>query len=363
MISGTIQKDKTETAGFINSRVEPVRGSLTVRKNFGGVSVPGEAKNKVFAFAVTGPNGYSETVYITGEGSRTLADLIPGEYQVAEKRDGIDIQDYTVSVEGEGSVTVAAGSAESVTVVNTYTPEDPATGSLRIKKTVTGSGGSRTMDFTFVVTLKKADGSALEGAYSYTGSKNGTLSSGQSVKLKHNEFVKISGLPAGTQYVVAESGHEGYTVTSFGEVGTIEGGGECEAVFNNDRSKDPPEEPEDPPKKPEEPPKEPEDSPKTPEDPSEEPKNPPDSPTEFPDPNDPDSPDTITIWEDGVPKTYIKIWDPEKAEWVYIPENEVPLIPMTEDSANPALWKMMCLSSLAGLCALALKRKRHGEEV
>ena len=384
VISETIQKDKTETAGFINSRVEPVRGSLTIRKNFGGVSVPGEAKNKVFTFAVTGPNGYSETVYITGEGSRTLADLIPGEYQVAEKRDGIDIQDYTVSVEGEGSVTVAAGSAESVTVVNTYTPEDPATGSLRIKKTVTGSGGSRTMDFAFVVTLKKADGSALEGAYSYTGSKNGTLSSGQSVKLKHNEFVKISGLPAGTQYVVAESGHEGYTVTSFGEVGTIEGGGECEAVFNNDRSKDPPEEPEDPPKKPEEPPKEPEDppkkpedppkepedppkepedSPKTPEDPSEEPKNPPDSPTEFPDPNDPDSPDTITIWEDGVPKTYIKIWDPEKAEWVYIPENEVPLIPMTEDSANPALWKMMCLSSLAGLCALALKRKRHGEEV
>ena len=52
----------------------------------------------------------------------------------------------------------------------------------------------------------------------------------------------------------------------------------------------------------------------------------PDTPTpRLPDPNDPDSPDEITIEEDGVPKTYIKVWDPEQEEYVYILDEEPPL--------------------------------------
>ena len=50
----------------------------------------------------------------------------------------------------------------------------------------------------------------------------------------------------------------------------------------------------------------------------------PDRPS-LPDPNDPDSPDEVTIEEDGVPKTYIKVWDPEQEEFVYILDDEVPL--------------------------------------
>ena len=68
----------------------------------------------------------------------------------------------------------------------------------------------------------------------------------------------------------------------------------------------------------------------------------------LPDPNDPNSPDTVTIVENGVPKTYRKVWDPEKQEFVYILDEEVPLdrmLPKTGDttrgSAAGVLWIVM----------------------
>lgn len=91
-------------------------------------------------------------------------------------------------------------------------------------------------------------------------------------------------------------------------------------------------------KKPEEPPK-----PEVPEEP------------QLPDPNDPDSPETVTVEEDGVPKTYVKVWDPEEEEWVYIPEDEVPLAdqsPKTGDGSRTALWAALAAGSLCGLAML-----------
>lgn len=55
----------------------------------------------------------------------------------------------------------------------------------------------------------------------------------------------------------------------------------------------------------------------------------------LPDPNDPDSPDTITIEEDGVPLTFIKVWDPEIEEFVYIPEDDVPLSNAEPEISSP----------------------------
>lgn len=84
--------------------------------------------------------------------------------------------------------------------------------------------------------------------------------------------------------------------------------------------------------------------PKAPETPPVKPETPPENPgrpTELPDPNDPNSPEEITIWENGVPKTYVKIWDPEKEEWVYVPDGEVPLwnkVPQTGDAPGAGLW-------------------------
>lgn len=131
----------------------------------------------------------------------------------------------------------------------------------------------------------------------------------------------------------------------------------------------PPKDPEIPaiPEKPTEPesPTEPEnpggpDDPKPPTDPS--------RPTTLPDPNQPGSPNQVTIWENGVPTTYVKLWDPEKEKWVYIPETEVPTtgkgtpttttiprisrVPKTGDGGGP--WGALIAAALSGFGALRL---------
>nr|WP_326153175.1 DUF5979 domain-containing protein [uncultured Oscillibacter sp.] len=269
---------------------------------------------------------------------------------------------------------ITAGETAGADFVNS---KDPSA-DLSVSKTVTGDGGDTEKEFTFTITLSK-DGRPLPGYYKYTGAKTGELGNSGSVKLKHGQRITIHDLPVGTVYKVEESDSEGYTVTHTGDAGTIEANKTSEAAFTNHKPKDPPKDPEDPkdppkdpedPEDPKDPPKDPEDpedpkdppkDPEEPEIPPEDPETPPDRPTELPDPNDPDSPDTITIWDDGVPKTYIRVWDPEEGEWVYIPDNEVPLIPMTEDTLRTAPWIMVCLSSLAGLCAFLLKKRPEEE--
>ena len=82
----------------------------------------------------------------------------------------------------------------------------------------------------------------------------------------------------------------------------------------------------------------------------------------LPDPNDPDSPDEITIWDEGVPKTYIKVWDPENEEWIYVPENEVPLWgPRTGDTSLRELWTVLSVLSLSGLAALKFMKKKDAQ--
>lgn len=92
----------------------------------------------------------------------------------------------------------------------------------------------------------------------------------------------------------------------------------------------------------------------------EEPENP-GYPTELPDPNDPDSPDVITIWEDGVPRTYVKVWNPDLMQWVYIPDEDAPLAgysPRTGDDSPFALWLVLAGGSLWGLTLIYPVRSR-----
>lgn len=87
---------------------------------------------------------------------------------------------------------------------------------------------------------------------------------------------------------------------------------------------------------------------------------------DLPDPNDPDSPDTVTIWDDDVPRTYVKVWDPEDEEWEWIPEEDVPLmslnIPDTGDTNAVVRWGLLTLAALAGVVVLfftELRAKRR----
>lgn len=87
--------------------------------------------------------------------------------------------------------------------------------------------------------------------------------------------------------------------------------------------------------------------------------------TELPDPNVPGAPEEVTVIEEDVPRTYVKIWDPENEEYVYIPEDEVPLADMTPETGDnrlTALWQTLCLSSMAGLGALYATKPRKKDE-
>ena len=98
------------------------------------------------------------------------------------------------------------------------------------------------------------------------------------------------------------------------------------------------------------------------------PETPPDPTPEqpsLPDPNAPDSPDRVTITEDGVPTTYVRVWDPEAGEYIYLPEGEVPLwgifLPKTGDMSKSPLWALLAMGSLGILWTL-WSRKPGDEE-
>lgn len=118
----------------------------------------------------------------------------------------------------------------SVTVTNSKKPV-PSTGSLTISKTVTGNGGDTSKDFTFTVTFSDSD------TYNYTGSKTGTIKSGDSFTLRHGQSITILGLPVGASYTVteAETNKDGYTTSSTGSSGKILEG-TMTAAFTNSKA-------------------------------------------------------------------------------------------------------------------------------
>lgn len=94
-----------------------------------------------------------------------------------------------------------------------------------------------------------------------------------------------------------------------------------------------------------------------------------DLPTKLPYPVTADSPDEITILEDGVPTTYVKMWDPEMEEFIYIPEDEVPLTsaepeeligdaPATGDNAPVTAMLLLLAASAAGLRVVTRKEEQ-----
>lgn len=379
-VGGTIANGQTSSAQFRNRKTPwPDVGSLTISKTVTG----GGDRSKDFTFTVTlkGSTGAELTGTFSYDGSKkgtissggtitlrdgqsvTITGLPAGTaYTVTEaKADG-----YTTTSSGETG-TIPNGSNADAAFNNYIEPEKPApgTGSLTLRKTVTGSG-DRSKDFTFTVRLSAG------GSYPYSGSKSGSIASGGTITLRDGQSITITGLPLGTTYSVTEqeANQDGYTTSSSGESGTISGS--HTAAFINGKSggggtpetpppPPPPETP--PPETPETPPPEtpPELPPETP--PEIPPETPPETPErpQLPDPNDPNSPPTITIWEDGVPTTYVRIWDPEKEEYVYVPEDEVPLgyLEVPETGEGFGFWKLSTLLSLLGLATLRFGRKKE----
>ena len=394
--TGTITEEELNPQiHFLNTLINTSDGTLSISKQ-----VDGLATSKEFTFTVrlTDENGKllsgswnyfgSRNGTLSNNGSIKLKhnELITiigipigTHFTVMETETG----GYTSSVMTDGEpncntgVISQARAGQIVEFVNTPL-ETPETGKLKISKTV--AGAATTQEFTFTVDLRDADGQPLAGSWEYTGSKSGSLSSGGSVRLAHNESITIHGLPVGTRFMVSESNSAGYaaTITTDGvtgvKAGTITASESGHQVQFVNAPPTPPTPPtyhpphEDPvkPVNPSTPQPDPQPEPTPEPTPIPEPETPDEPLTELPDPNTPGSPERVTIIdENGVPRTYIKVWDDENEEWVYLPEDELPLAmmdgtPQTGDKARPMLWAGLVAASLViGYLLLPRNRKKH----
>lgn len=106
-------------------------------------------------------------------------------------------------------------------------------------------------------------------------------------------------------------------------------------------------------------------NPETPTQPGDQPQTP-NWPAELPDPNDPNTPSPITIIdENGVPRTYYKVWDDDLGQYVWILDEDLPLgffdVPSTGDDRDK--WLMLILASLSGASLVGLTHKRKSREL
>ena len=254
--TGTITEDGNPTVTFKNTRNV---GGLTVSKTVTGNDFD---ENKAFDITVTltapanvnlvgsytGAQSGSINVAATQTGaswSKTFS-LKNGEainftglpenttYEVSEADYAAAGYVKTVSDAEEGSIKAEA----TATVAYTNTRD---TGDLAITKTVTGSGGEEDKLFDFTVTLKNAtvDLNKTFGDVTFSPVTEGDTHEVQATfTLKHGESKTITGIPVGTEYVVAEADYtaDGYTVTKTGDEGAIDKDTLATATFTNTRN-------------------------------------------------------------------------------------------------------------------------------
>ena len=167
-----------------------------------------------------------ETVKLKHGESITINNLpVETNYEVIELEANSDRYE-TVATNNKGIIDF-----DENKVVFTNTKNE---GSLTIDKTVGGNSGEIDRYFSFKVILLDKDGNVLDGVYNYTGSKTGTIKSGDIIKLKHGESITITGLPVGASYKVIEleANSDGYTTKVTNDNGIIVLDGNMSSFMN-----------------------------------------------------------------------------------------------------------------------------------
>ena len=236
------------------TKTEDNTGSLTIEKVFSGITPTENTFPDGITFTIQKVNDDGTTAGTTGDPTTVTlpidgesnnpwsatVDLAPGTYTVTESDAEVTGYDLTVSNDKQGTsndgktgtVAVMAAEASTITFTNTYTKMEDDTGSLTVKKTVSGGGASYNKEFAFTVTLTTND-DPLTGEVGGVTFTNGVAT----FTLKHNQEKSITGIPAGYTYTVTENA-DGYTqsITSGSATGTIEEGKTATVTFNNYKS-------------------------------------------------------------------------------------------------------------------------------
>ena len=235
-IDGTIVVDSTQVANFTNSFNV---GNLAITKTVTGSNLESDV---LFDFVVTfdgapdtyryiksgSPNGTissGDVISLADGETITIIGLPSGaSYSVVELDYSID--GYT-TVSASDSGEIEAGVTQIASFINNRN-----IGNLRISKTVVGSTVNSDKEFTFTVDL----GDSQE-TYVYIGEgiENGSIKSGDQIKLKHNQSITIIGIPMDTNYSVEEDDYtfDGYSTNQVVFDGVIEAGSTQLADFVN----------------------------------------------------------------------------------------------------------------------------------
>ncbi len=228
--TGTI----TETgsaAYFVNTYSPDPVGSLTVSKEVIG---EGADLQKEFIFTAV-INGETETFALKHGERQTYSYLPMGTTYIITETD-YTAEGYTATVR-EYTGTITGEEELLLPFVNAYQPQVKP-GSLTVSKEVLGDNPDPDKDFTFIVTF--SDG----GTYEYTvdGGEPQQITSGGPLTLKGGQEAVLANLPDGVTYTVRETDAGNYLPVVEEISGTIVGGENAFALFQNRV----PDEPEDP---------------------------------------------------------------------------------------------------------------------
>ncbi len=273
-LAGTIMLSKETPTATVNvtntyTKQEPLQppeeaGTVTIKKIVKGLS--SENLPDSFTFDIKQGNEIKATVTVTKNNKGTYDDattrsLEVGTYTVVEKEQNVSGYHVTTSSDPANGELALTKEGATITFTNSYEMIPPDTGTLIVKKTVSGGGADYNKAFTFKVELKMLQSEAMAVTLvsdmlnneDPSGDEPGDLtlkiddvifkgnSDGVFVgtfTLRHNESktlpIPTSDYPAGVPYTITEIDNDGYTVTVDGEAtGVIKAGETAIVKFNN----------------------------------------------------------------------------------------------------------------------------------
>lgn len=243
----------------------PVEAGLVTIKKIVSGSLPNEKWPESFTFDIKQDDEIKATVTVKKNNEGTYDDatrsLEVGRYTVVEHEQNVSGYHVNTSSNPANGELDLTKEGATITFTNSYEMIPPDTGTLIVKKTVSGGGADYNKAFTFKVELKMLQSEAKAVALMSDMLNNGDPSGDEpsnifklvidgvtfegngeafvgTFPLKHNESktlpIPTSDTPAGWTYTITESDNEGYTMTVDGEAtGKIVAGKTVTVAFNN----------------------------------------------------------------------------------------------------------------------------------
>ncbi|MFC4307175.1 DUF7601 domain-containing protein [Cohnella boryungensis] len=229
----------------------PVAGKLAISNEVKG---NGADTNKAFTYTVTFEGEGKDASYPYTKSDGTSGSIESGDTFTLKHNEKLTIPvlpaglGYTVTqtnYAADGYSATPVGLAHTGSIPANDTAEAPFVnirnvGDLRIGNTVEGNGGEQNKEFVYTVTFTGiGEGGSKDYTYTKQDGSTGTIKSGETVKLKHDETAVFKDILAGTGYTVTQTNYtaDGYSTDPDGLVhtGSIETGSEKIAKFVNTR--------------------------------------------------------------------------------------------------------------------------------